>query len=302
MRITNNMLVNNMLNYLDNNLNRMTEYQSQLATGKKIQLPSDNPVVAARALKLRTDFSQIEQYKKNAKDALSWLETTESSLVNAGEVLQRARELAVQASSGTNTKDDTMKILEEAEQLENQLVSISNSTYAGRYVFSGYKTDRKLMGDGGAFEIDVDNSEEIVYDIGIGDSIIVNAPGGILFNMGDSAVAGNKGKLMDDFDYFEQALKSGEQANINKAIEAIDMNLENVLKVRADIGARTNRIELTQNRLEADTVNFTKLMSENEDVDIAQTILNLKSEENVYKASLAGGARIIMPTLLDFIR
>ena len=78
--------------------------------------------------------------------------------------------------------------------------------------------------------------------------------------------------------------------------------MNNILRVRADIGARQNRIELTSNRLDSDYTNFTKLMSNNEDVDMAETIMNLQNEENVYKASLSGGARVIQPTLVDFLR
>ncbi|HOL92687.1 MAG TPA: flagellin, partial [Clostridiales bacterium] len=68
------------------------------------------------------------------------------------------------------------------------------------------------------------------------------------------------------------------------------------------VGARINRLELTMNRMLNDITNFTRLMSENEDVDMTETIMNLKNEENVYRASLAGGARIIMPSLVDFLR
>ncbi|MFY9568290.1 MAG: hypothetical protein WAP56_03885, partial [Acetivibrionales bacterium] len=79
-------------------------------------------------------------------------------------------------------------------------------------------------------------------------------------------------------------------------------NLDNVLRLRADVGARINSLELTANRMMNDNTNFTRLMSENENVDMTDTIMNLKNEENVYRASLAGGARIIMPSLIDFLR
>jgi flagellar hook-associated protein 3 FlgL len=75
-----------------------------------------------------------------------------------------------------------------------------------------------------------------------------------------------------------------------------------VLRLRADVGARINRLDLTENRMLNDVTNFTRLMSENENVDMTETIMNLKNEENVYRASLAGGARIIMPSLVDFLR
>ena len=417
MRITNNMLINNMVNYIGNNLTRMDRYQNQLATGKKITVPSDDPVVAARALKLRTDVAEIDQYKKNVKDATSWLDMTEDALAKIGDVIQRTRELTVNAANGTNTPEDLQKINAEVKQLRTQLIQLGNSSYAGRYLFSGYKTDQKLLDETtGAFNLSVANSENIKYEIGIGDDIDINVTGGDLFNNGAASVgntsgvttgnfnissltiaapnnvlsvnvdgdafaininpgtytdanalaaqiqtqlnaaklpatasisvtaAGNKlqfksgstgptsavaidvggstaagilglsantqvngttsitGTLITDFDTLITALDAGDCAAVGNMLTNIDNDMNNVLRLRADVGARSNRLELTGNRLDSDTTNFTKLMSDNEDVDMADTIINLQNEENVYKASLAGGAKIIQPSLVDFLR
>jgi hypothetical protein len=142
MRITNNMLINNMLNNLNNNLNRMNKYQNQLATGKKISLPSDDPIVASRALKLRTDVAEIQQYKRNVDDANSWMDITETTLGQMGNVMHRVRELAVQAANETNTPEDLDKIKQEMGQLKVQMVHLANTTYAGRYIFSDF--DRQM--------------------------------------------------------------------------------------------------------------------------------------------------------------
>jgi len=297
------MLINNMVGYIGKNLNRMNKYQYQIATGKKITVPSDDPVVAARALKLRTDVAEIEQHQRNVKDAISWLDTTEDALANIGDVLQRARELAVQASNGTNTPSDMEKVKEEVDQLRNQIIHLANTTYAGRYIFSGYETDKPLIDEAtGNYAIGVSNSEAIKYQIGIGDDIDVNVTGGDLFSYGVYAVAGDKPKMVEVFEDFELALQSGDHQAVSGVLAKLDECIENVIKVRADVGARQNRLELTANRLENSDINFTKLMSENEDIDMAETLIYLQNEENVYRASLAGGARIIMPTLVDFLR
>ncbi len=411
MRITNNMLINNMINNIGRNLVRMSRYQDQLATGKKITVPSDDPVVAARALKLRTDVAEVEQYKRNVKDAQSWLDITEDALANIGDVVHRARELAVQASNQTNTPDDLKKIAEEIKQLRTQLLHLGNTTYAGRHIFSGYNTDKKLLDENtGNYLLNVSNLENIIFEIGIGDSVHINIAGGDLFNRGAGAYAANgiltgssldlggpititagvndeltisidggaattvtlaagqysgidelakmiensintalgnsevrvlaignklqftrlstdtsasisidgtssaaadlgldsvtygKGSLVQVFENFIEALDNGDVAGINAVLGDLDRELDNVLRIRADIGARQNRLELTAYRLDSDLINFTRLMSENEDVDMAETIIRLKNEENVYRASLAGGARIIQTSLIDFLR
>jgi flagellar hook-associated protein 3 FlgL len=302
------MLINNMVRYLGNNLDRMQLYQSRLATGKMVRKPSDDPVIAARSLKLRTDVSEIEQYQRNIKDAQSWLELTESTLGNIGDVLHRARELAVQASNGIYGPDDLAKIKEEIGQLRTQIIHFANTTYAGRYIFSGYKTDTKLINDDesdpmfGTFNIDVLNSENIKYEIGIGDNININVPGGDLFNAGADTTAGTTGDMIQKMNDFLTALDNGDSSAVDAIIGNIDDIMSEVLRVRSDVGARINRLELTGHRLDTDSINFTNLMSKNEDADIAKVILDLKNEENVYRASLAGGARIILPSLIDFLR
>jgi len=302
-RVTNNMLINNMVGYINQNLGRLNKYQNQSATGKKISVPSDDPVVAARALKLRTDVAEIEQYKRNTEDAQSWLEITEDTVKSIGDVLLRARELAVDASNGTKTPSDLDKIKEEIVQLREQLIHLANTTYAGRNIFSGFSTNKPLINDDGTFAIDVVNiDEQIKFEIGVGDDINVNVPGGDLFNHGANATAGEVPALIKLFDDYINALGSGDNEQVNNLLDDFDTEHDNILRVRADVGARTNRLKLTLDRLENDTISFTKLMSLNEDVDMAEVFIKLKNEENVYRASLAGGARIIMPTLLDFLR
>ena len=82
MRVTNNMLTSTMITNLNKNLRKMNDYQKQLATGKQIDTPSDNPVLAAKILKYRTDLSELAQYKKNVEDAQSWLEVTEAAVAD----------------------------------------------------------------------------------------------------------------------------------------------------------------------------------------------------------------------------
>ena len=435
MRITNNMLISNMLTALGNNEGRMSKYQNQLNTGKKIQLPSDDPIVAARALKLRTDVSKIEQYQKNLGDAQSWVDATDAALAQIGDVLKRAKELATQAANGTNSSTETGDIGQEMKQLKIQLVHIANTTYSGRYMFSGFQTDQKLIEDDegsadfGKFKIGVDTvTEKIQFEIGAGDNIDINVTGGDVFNLGGNASGRKNGLLTADIDnitypytidgtnnvldltvdgvninaniasnnytdvdsltsaiakavndkideynstlatgvpkiqyieakinggkmelrttskgatsaisitsplssFFDSVntinivsspgvdgaepammalfsgviadLDSGNNSGVRSQLDQFDVQIDNLLRVRADIGARQNRIDLSADRMSNDLVNMTDLMSKNEDADPAETIMNLKMEENVYQASLAGGARIIQQTLVDFLR
>lgn len=146
MRITNKMMTNNVLHNINNNKNLLSTLENQYSTGKKIQKPSDDPIIAVRALKLRTNLSEITQYtEKNIPDALSWMDTTESSLDVINDILRQMNTYCNQGANDTLTAEDRNSIVENLEQLKQHIYQEGNSNYAGRYVFSGYKTDTPLV-------------------------------------------------------------------------------------------------------------------------------------------------------------
>ena len=186
MRVTNNMLISGMLYNVNNNLQRMSEYQDELATGKKIQTPSDDPVGISKVLKYKTDLSELGQYETNTRDALSWINTTEIALKDIQNAIHRVRELTVQASNGTNSPEELGKIKDEIEQLKDHVISASNTSFAGRYIFSSYQTDEKLMNEDGTFNINITddailNKASTQYEIGIGEVIDISTNGLDLF-------------------------------------------------------------------------------------------------------------------------
>ena len=135
------------------------------------------------------------------------------------------------------------------------------------------------MDEDGNFVIDVNNDvEKIVYEVDIGDDIHINLTGGNVFNSGADAAAGSTPTMLELFNNFITALEAGDHSTVGGFIDDIDGHMDNIARVRADVGARYNRLELTENRLSKNIYNFTKLMSENEDIDQAENIMLLKSE------------------------
>ena len=155
MRITNNMLVQDLLWNANRNLSSLSEKQNQLSSGQRVTRPSDDPVAVTQILKYKSDIRAAEQYGENIKSALGWLEVSESAIDDVKEILQRVRELTVQAANGSNTAEDTQKVQTEVAQLKEELVSLSNSTIAGRYIFSGLETDKELFNKDGSYNIDM---------------------------------------------------------------------------------------------------------------------------------------------------
>ena len=146
MRITNKMMTNNMLSNINKNKVNMNNLEQQYSTGKKIQRPSDDPIITVRALKLRTSLSELSQYyDKNIPDAKSWMDVTESALTTVNEILKQINTYCVQGSSDTLTASDRNSIVSNLDQLKQQIYQEGNTNYAGRYVFTGYKTDSPLI-------------------------------------------------------------------------------------------------------------------------------------------------------------
>lgn len=146
MRITNGMITNNTLRSLNTGLTSLNKLYSQMTTGKKIQTVSEDPIIAGKSLKLKINVLQNEQYQTNVKSAKSWMEGTETALENMTKVLNGIRDKCQTASStGTNTVSELNVLCTQINQLWTQMQDEANSTYSGRYLFSGYKTSEPLM-------------------------------------------------------------------------------------------------------------------------------------------------------------
>lgn len=144
-RVTNKMMTNNMLSNINSNKNTMSRLEEQYSSGKKIQRPSDDPVIAVRALRLRTNLTEVEQYyHKNVPDAQSWMDVTESSLSTINEILTKINTYCNQGANDPLTTENRESIVKNLQELKEQIYQEGNSNYAGRYVFSGYKTDTSL--------------------------------------------------------------------------------------------------------------------------------------------------------------
>ena len=323
MRVTQSMLSSNMLRNLNTSYGEMSKLQGQIQTGSKISKPSDDPVIAVRGMDYRTQLSKVEQYTRNTNEVNSWLDTSDAALDQVGKALIRTKELIVQAANDTNTSEDREKILSEIKQLRLQLQDIGNTKVSGDYVFSGTKTNTALFKEGSknlplSYDPTATPSPDSQYadHVGLNNAINVDVFDGIQLQM--NTPAKDVFFEMDDFmdklsSLLADSTKSGKDISdalgssvdptiSGTTIPALDKVYESVLTKRADIGARMNRLEMMENRLDIQTINVTKQMSNNEDVDYAKAITEMTTAESIHQAALSTGAKIIQQTLVDFIR
>ncbi len=145
MRVTNNMIMKSSQTNVNATKINVNDKNNQMTTNKKISRPSEDPVIAIRSLRLGTTLSKLDQYyDKNIPDAQSWLETTETAILNMKSLITDIRTQCVNGSTGTLTADDRNTILSQLQALQKQIYSEGNADYAGRTVFTGFRTNSTL--------------------------------------------------------------------------------------------------------------------------------------------------------------
>jgi flagellar hook-associated protein 3 FlgL len=145
MRVTNNMITSNTKTNINANKVLVDKYNTQMTTQKKINKPSDDPVIAIRSLRMQTTLSHLDQYlDNNIEDANAWLEVTDTALENMVGILTDIRTQCVNGSTDTLTQDDRKTILNQLQQMSDQIYCEGNADYAGRTVFTGYRTSSQL--------------------------------------------------------------------------------------------------------------------------------------------------------------
>lgn len=311
MRVTNSMMTSSLLTNISRNLNNLDTLYTQQASGKKIQMPSDNPIIATRALKFRTTVSETEQYGRNVDQANSWLEITESAFNNINSIMERMKELCVQGSNDSYTADDRSKMLAELSSLGDQLKSEMNVSYMGRYVFSGYKTDEPIVkgdtlneaiyGSAPDYDQNLIDGQTLELEVGINIRIGINVLGTSFYTK----------EFHDNLNEYSQMMEDINNGTIG---ESYDLHsyfsdqigiLENFSKIvsetHAEVGVKMNRMELIGNRLEEDYTNYTSLLSKNEDIDLVEVVTRLNLADSTYKASLQAGMNITKLSLADYL-
>lgn len=304
LRVTSNMMNSQLLLNLNRNARTMNDTQLQLSSSRKINKPSDDPVGITYSLRYRAELSSNEQYTKNVDSALSWLDYNDTVLGQAGDVVQKIRELTVQASTGSNPQSALDSINEEVMQLKEQLVDIANSTLNGKYIFNGEQYNTKpydfAKGADGTYDVSksiTTDAGQIQFIVGEDVRMPISTTGNDVFgNTGDTD------NLFAIINNLSAGLKSGNLKEISGQLDIIDTRMETILSARSEIGAKTNRVELMQDRLSDLNINLTDLQAKTEDADYEGLIMNSKIQENIYNASLSVGAKIISTTLVDFIR
>jgi len=309
-RVTQGTMTAQLLGNINKNLKQAAELQEKMGTGRKINRPSDDPVGITYSLRYRSELSINNRFQTNVNSALSWLDFYDTILSQAVDVLKRVKELAVQGANGTNPQVALDNIAGEVEQMKDQLVDVANSMFQGKYVFSGQMTEQMPYPPGTDPKTVLTDQGSLDYIINTGIRLSVNLIGNNVFGYppASTGVVVNPPNTNEEdnvfyvLDQIINSLRSGDHEGVAAQIPLLESRIDKILTQRAEVGARVNRIELMEQRLKDLNLNLVTLQSKTEDADLEELIIQSKVNESVYQASLAVGAKIIMPTLVDFLK
>jgi flagellar hook-associated protein 3 FlgL len=301
MRVTQSMLTNNSMRNLSSSYGRMGQLQDQLATGKKITKPSDDPVVAMKGMFYRSNLTSIEQYKRNLSELYLWMDNSEAGIDQANQGLQRVRELTLQGKNGTLSDEDKKAVAVEIEQIKMDLVGVAETKVAGRYIFHGTDVGNSPIKDGNPADGNAPQVADNLTSATVGTyNVEVSQGVSLKANINPGNVFSQK--LFDTVHNIQKALESGDTSTLDTELGNLDDVMETLSAERSELGARYNRLEMIDDRLGQQEVVANRILSDNEDADIERVITDLKTQESVHRAALGVGARIIQPTLMDFLR
>jgi flagellar hook-associated protein 3 FlgL len=301
MRVTTLMSSRAMLSDLNEGFARLNRLQGQLSSGKQISRPSDDPYGTSRALALRGELGGLDQYQRNVDDGTGWLNTCDTALGQMSDVLARVRELLVNGGNDTTGPASRAALADEIDQLTESVKQEADVQYGGRNVFSGTATDTTPYALGGADRY-LGDAGTITRAIGPGVELPINTDVRALLGDGQGA---RDDKLLNTLRDISDHLRGNTPADTDALrttdLQRLDASLDVLNGIRADVGARTNRLAVASSRLSGLALNSTRLLSDVEDADMAQTITQYTTQQAAYSAALKAGANIVQSSLLDFL-
>lgn len=295
---------------------RLSRTQEELASGKKILAPSDNPVAASQIQNIRSELSRIETLQGNVAHASSELALVEDSVASIEGILMRARELAVRGANDTLTTIDRNAVALEVDVLREQLINAANTQKSdGDYIFAGYAVNSAPYSDAGINASYAGDDGEKSVNISAGITIKTRVVGTSVFG-GSSADTGqlnafealavlSAGLRGDPSEISIDVTHDGEAVTAENAIDvsmqALDLNLENVRSVRTDLGVKMNRVEDQQALNENFNVRLQEALSGLEDLDYTKAITEMNLQMVALEAAQKAYTRTQSLSLFNYL-
>lgn len=296
MRITSEVMVTRSLDRLHTRLKAYERSQSELATGRRILQPSDDPAGSRRAMALNGGLRAREQELKNISDATGWLEAADSQLQTVLGRLARVRELTVAGASDTNAASERVALAQEIRQITEELVGIANTRHLDRPLFGGFTSGDAATQVAGEW-VFAGTGDEVRRRISDTEHVQVNTTAAVWLGSGSG-----EDNLLGLLEAIADELETGTAAGVGNRIGALTAAANRVGNTLATIGAATNRVESARERADSALLTLRRELSDVQDVDIAAGIMELQVQQVAYEATLQALAKALPPSLVAFLR
>ena len=292
-RVTHRMMADSALRGLQSRMSAVSDLNARMTSGRAIAKASDDPSGTVTALGLRSELKAQAQHARNAEDGLAWLSTGENALRSGTDLLRRARELTLQGlSTGSTSAEARQAIAVEVKGLRDDLLAVSNTTYLGRPVFGGttggqtaFAADGTYLGDAGTVNRRLDATTTVRVDTA-GADLFGADPTSSVLSVLDRIVA----NAVTD----PEAMRA--------ELDDLDAAFARFTGAVADLGTRYARTERMAQGVRDASLAATGRLAQVEEIDLPKTVLELQTQQVAYQASLAATAKVIQPTLMDFLR
>ncbi len=292
-RVTEGSIHTRVLANLQRNLARGEKIQDQLSSGKQINRPSDSPTGTISSMQLRTESRANAQYARNADDGMGWLSTLEDTLGQASNALNRVRDLTVQGlNAGANNTQSNAALAGEVDQIREALIASANTKYLDRPIFGGTTAGQVAYAPDGTY---VGDTGQTMRTVAAGTKVRVDATGPEAFGSGDTQLFTVLKDLSDN-------IRSGDTTALRESLGKLDSAANVLRSAVSEIGSRYNRITQAKESAVDRLSSVTSQLSDIEDIDLPKTIMEMQLQQTSYQAALAASAKVIQPSLIDFLR
>ena len=289
-RIADLSLSQSSIQYLQSNLSQISDLQNEASTGKRLMKPSDSPVDIGQSLQLRAGLSRNTQLATNISDAEGWLGTTDTTLGQMNTQLQQVNTLVLQAVNGSNDQVSRDALANQIDQIRQSLLGLANTQYSNRPLFGGTSGGAVAYDASGVY---VGTSAPVQRTIAPGVQVQVNVNGDATFGP-----PGN--------DIFTTLAQISDAIHNNTSLTALSAQLktqtQTLQTAQAMVGSTYARVDSTKAQNTTNASTMTQNLSNVEDADMAQVLMNLQAQETTYQAALAAAAKAIQPSLAAFLQ
>jgi len=275
------------------NRERAARANSEIATGKRLQKPSDDPAGVAAALNSRADQSLNEQQTRAVAAAKDELTASDGAIDHYENLLDRAKVLLARGLSDPQTDASRAALATEVESLRQAAIDVANTQFAGHYLFGGSKSTTPPYAEAGGV-VSYNGDDRALLSRVSGQSVVqTNVTGNQLF--------GQPPTIFDTLARASAAIRAGDATEIRKDLGELEGHAGNAAQARVQVGATLDFLNTINDRLETEKLTLGERTSKIEDADLVDAATRLQQAQQATEAGLAAGAKVLRVSLLDFL-